>query len=140
MFAWVAAGGVVGGVLRSLLLSAWPTPAGEYPVLLLGVNVAGSCLIGLVLAFSEGGRRYRLAPALALALMAGFCGALTTFSTFAIDSVGLFASIGPAFGLLHVFLSVVAWLGAAVLGLLAGRVLNPAAPTGLNPHNRRNRC
>jgi len=57
-------------------------PERHFPYGTLFVNVLGSFLLGLVVGFSVSGS---LAPALAVALGVGFCGALTTFSTWAVD-------------------------------------------------------
>lgn len=123
----VAVGGMAGGVLRVLLLSAWPA---AHSLALLGINVLGSCLIGLVLAFSEPGRRHRMPPALSLGLMAGFCGALTSFSTFSLVSL----SMPTPTAVLYLLVSLVFWLAAAALGLHAGRQLNPARTTDRKSH------
>ncbi len=120
VYAAVAAGGAFGGMLRMLLLAAWPPAPGGLPLALLGVNTAGSCLIGLVLAFSEPGRIRRLPPGLSVGLMAGFCGALTTFSAFSVELLDLGVSRGLRYGLL----SLVCWLFAAALGLVVGRKMN----------------
>lgn len=118
----VAVGGMVGGVLRMLSLAAWP--AATLPTL-LGLNTLGSLLIGLVLAFSERGRRYRMPSVLSLGLMAGFCGALTTFSSFSLATLRMAL---PA-AALHLFVSLSFWLAAVALGLYVGRRLNPKRNT-----------
>lgn len=118
----VAVGGMVGGVLRMLSLTAWS--AAPLPTL-LGLNVLGSWLIGLVLAFSEPGRRYRIPSALSLGLMAGFCGALTTFSTFSLATLRMALPLAA----LHLLASLAFWLAAVALGLYVGRRLNPAKKT-----------
>jgi CrcB protein len=118
----VAVGGTAGGLLRLLPLAAWS--AAPLPTL-LGLNALGSCLIGLVLAFSEPGRRHRMPSVLSLGLMAGFCGGLTTFSTFSLVTLRMAL---PA-AVLHVIVSLALWLAAAALGLYVGRHLNPARKT-----------
>lgn len=122
MYMAVAMGGMIGGVCRWLMLEAWPAETGEIPLALLAANAAGSGVIGLVLAFSEPGGRRRLPPALSLGLMAGFCGALTSFSTFALES--LIRANDPACAIWHVVVSLAVWLAAAAFGLLAGRWMN----------------
>ncbi len=126
----VALGGLAGGLLRMLVLAAWPAAPGQLPLALLMVNAAGAGVIGLILAFSESGGRHRLPPALSLGLMAGFCGALTTFSTFAVETLALADHPARAGG--HVVISLVLWLAAAAAGLLVGRRLNAPGP---NRHN-----
>lgn len=82
MSTWLAvvAGGAVGAPLRYLLDRAVTTrtagtqPPREFPYGLLVVNVLGSAIAGLVLATTTGDLR--------VLLLAGFCGAFTTFSGF----------------------------------------------------------
>jgi CrcB protein len=135
VYAAVAAGGAFGGMLRVLVLAAWAPAPGGLPLALLGVNAAGSCLIGLVLAFSEPGRIRRLPPGLSVGLMAGFCGALTTFSTFSVELLSLEATGG----VLYLAVSLVCWLGAAAIGLVVGRRINRPPEGGCkgNCMNRR---
>lgn len=64
----VAVAGAVGAVLRAEAADRWP------PWGVVAVNVAGSLVLGLLADRSEDVR---------LVLGVGFCGALTTFSTFA---------------------------------------------------------
>lgn len=120
VYAAVASGGAFGGLLRLLVLAAWPPQPGGWPLALLAINAAGSGLIGLVLAFSEPGRTRRLSPALSVGLMAGFCGGLTTFSTFSVEVMSLEATSG----FLYLAVSLVCWLVAAGLGLAVGRRMN----------------
>ena len=81
------------------------------------VNVLGSLILGLLL-----GLPYR--PRIQLLVGIGFCGSLTTFSSWMVNSVDLivagqqleaFGLIGMTFGL---------GLGAAALGVLIGRALS----------------
>lgn len=119
----VAAGGIAGGLLRMLVLAAWPPAGGQLSLALLVINAGGSALIGLVLAFSEPGRRRSLPPSWSLGLMAGFCGALTTFSTFAVELLAMEFRAG----VFNLLVSLSCWLAAAALGLAFGRILNPLA-------------
>lgn len=122
----VAVGGIAGGLLRALVLALWPGQPGEFSSALLVINSGGSFLIGLVMAFSETGGRHRLPPVIALGLMAGFCGALTTFSTFALESLALMEA--PANAAWFVVVSLACWLAAGAVGLFAGRRMN--TPSG----------
>lgn len=119
----VAVGGAAGGLLRMLMLAAWPLPAA-----LLVINTIGSGLIGLVFAFSEPGRILRLPPRLSVGLMAGFCGALTTFSTLSVQALSLEA----VSSMMYLSLSLLCWLLAAALGLAVGRSLNGPLERGRN--------
>lgn len=71
----VAVGGAVGSVVRHLLTRA-PGAARRG---VLAANTAGSALLGAVVALVE-------SPALLLLLGTGLCGALTTWSTLAVQA------------------------------------------------------
>ena len=77
------------------------------------VNVLGSLILGLLL-----GLPYR--PRLQLLVGIGFCGSLTTFSSWMVNSVDLIASgqLFEAIGLIGMTLGL--GLGGAALGLLIG--------------------
>lgn len=85
------------------------------------INTAGSLLLGLLLgASAEGDERVRL---VALA-GTGFCGAFTTFSTFAYESVVLAEDGSSPIAVLNAVGSVVAGLAAAFAGwAMAGAVV-----------------
>ncbi|MBO9577686.1 MAG: CrcB family protein [Microbacteriaceae bacterium] len=109
-WALVLGAGVVGALLRHGAVVRFGR--GErFPVVILVVNATGSLLAGALagLAFSL--------PAPWLAILAtGFCGALTTFSTFSVDTVRLalagrgWAALGNVLG------SIALGLGCAALG------------------------
>ena len=103
----VAVGAVPGAMLR------W-----QFSVVLhdrdVLVNVFGSLILGLLL-----GLPYR--PRLQLLAGIGFCGSLTTFSSWMVNSVDLIVSGDPlaALGLIGMTLGL--GLGGAALGLWIGR-------------------
>jgi len=77
------------------------------------VNVLGSLILGLVTgAVTAGGA----SPQLQLALGTGFCGALTTYSTFSYETLRLLEGDARFFAAANVVASIVAGLGAAFLG------------------------
>ncbi len=77
------------------------------------VNVAGSLLLGLLVAGLSA--HAVSAPVMAM-LGVGFCGALTTYSTFGYETVRLLESGSWFFAAANVAASVVASLGAALCG------------------------
>ena len=87
---WIAlvTGGVAGTVARYVLSGFMYQFAGsEFPYGTLAVNLAGCFAIGFLAALSE--EKFLLGPNARLLLMAGFCGAFTTFSTFMLETSNL---------------------------------------------------
>jgi CrcB protein len=105
----VALGAAVGAPLRYLVDRA--VGSHNFPWGTFAVNVAGSFLLGLL----AGGSRQFGAPLLAFA-GTGFCGALTTYSTFGYETVRLLQDGAKPLAVLNAVGSVVAGLAAAVLG------------------------
>jgi CrcB protein len=79
------------------------------------VNVVGSFVLGLVV----GGAA---SPALTALIGTGFCGALTTYSTFGYETVQLAEGGSKLFAVFNALGSVFAGLGAAGLGLAVGAI------------------
>lgn len=115
---WIAIGGAIGAVLRALV-SHW-IPA-EFPWATLIVNVVGSLIIGFIFGMEA---FHHLNPHLRVLLVTGFCGALTTFSTFSYQTMALFRDGDTTGGLLNIALNVLLTLAAVWAGLkLAGLTL-----------------
>lgn len=74
-FLLVAIGGALGTGVRYLLATQ---ASARFPWSILAANLAGSFGLGLVLGSAS--------PEVLLFVGVGFCGALTTFSTFALDT------------------------------------------------------
>ena len=113
----IGVGGVLGAVSRHLLGERLPDARGVHT---LAVNVLGSAILGGLL----------VAPVddtLLLAFGTGFCGAFTTFSTFAVETVSFYeqgerrAAISSAIANFVGALVGVA-LGAALAGLVSGNL------------------
>lgn len=85
---WVALGGALGAVCRFLLTAFIDrTPLGPWHYGTLVVNLLGCFLFGLIWARAD--MKLQLEAPLAIALMGGFLGALTTFSTYAFHTTAL---------------------------------------------------
>lgn len=87
---------------------------GRIPWGVLVINVAGSVLLGALLAVEWDHPRARLVLHDVGAI--GFCGGLTTFSTFALEVVDLVKADAVGAALTYVALSV----GLSIAGTLAG--------------------
>lgn len=116
----VMLGGAVGACARYVTdLWVQSRHRSGFPVGTLTVNVVGSLLVGLVAGSPS-------LPAWALTLVGtGFCGALTTFSTFSLETYVLLASrrwwmaLGNVLGSLALGLAAVSlgwWLGGGDAG------------------------
>jgi CrcB protein len=86
----------------------------------LAVNVIGSLILGLITgAVTAGG----VSPQVQLAMGTGFCGALSTYSTFSYETLRLLEGDARFFAAANVVASIVAALGAAFLGVAISRVI-----------------
>jgi fluoride exporter len=116
---WVAIGAAVGAPARYLTDRAVQSRFGTaLPWGTLTVNVVGSFVLGLVTALAPD-------PALAALVGTGFCGALTTYSTFSFETFALAERGSPWRAAANVVGSVVLGLAAAALGYLAGGGASP---------------
>ncbi|MFI2809907.1 MULTISPECIES: fluoride efflux transporter CrcB [Microbulbifer] len=107
----IAVGGAVGALIRHLV-SVWSYPVfeGRFPLGTLIVNIMGSFLIGVVyVAIIERGL---LSPEWRLLLMTGLFGALTTFSTFSLETLLLWHNNQPLMALAYILISLVLCLAA----------------------------
>jgi CrcB protein len=114
----VIAGAAVGAPLRYLSDRAIQTRHDTvFPWGTFTVNVLGSLMLGIIAgAVAAGGA----SPQVQLALGTGFCGALTTYSTFSYETLRLLEDDARLFAAANVVASIVAGLGAAFLGVAIG--------------------
>lgn len=101
---------------------------------LLGINMAGSLLIGLYAACCGPGRRWQ-APGGRQTLrdqfvMTGLLGGFTSFSLFSLESMALWQAGMPGMALLCVAGSVPLWLLAVALGYAWGQRLHRGGASG----------
>ena len=113
---FIALGGALGaflrywtGILSGMLFGT------RFPVGTLVVNVAGSFIIGMTAAAVAAGK-LSVFPWNDL-IMQGFCGALTTFSTFSMDSFQMLRQGQSLAAWGNMALSMILCLSAAALGL-----------------------
>jgi CrcB protein len=125
----VLAAGAVGAVLR-WATAFWVTRRPRRPSALasrrlngvpfavLLVNVAGSALAGAVLGLAEVGA---VSADLRVILLTGFCGGLTTFSTFSVETIQLIVDGRWRTAIGSVSANLVLGIGAAALAYLLTR-------------------
>jgi CrcB protein len=108
----VGLGGVLGALARHLLAERVETRTVDT----LAVNVLGSLLLGLLVAVP-------VDDGLLLLFGTGFCGAFTTFSTFAFETVRLFETGEKRRALATAALNLVGALAAVALGTAVASLL-----------------
>ncbi len=110
----VGAGGFVGAVLR-FLISGWVQKATGvfFPVGTLAVNVLGSFIIGFLALYFE----HVIAPHQKALLVTGMLGALTTFSTFSLETVTMLQSGLWSRAAANVTLNALLCIAATVVGM-----------------------
>lgn len=92
------------GALSRWQLSLWLNPGGLLPWGTLTANWVGAYVIGLALVFFQ--QHSGLDPAWRMALVTGLLGALTTFSTFSLETVVMLQGGRVGLGLLNAALHV----------------------------------
>ena len=111
----VALGGAVGSVVRYLVGRMVES---SFPWGTLLVNIVGSVVIGVLVGLVS---RAVLSADMKLMLMTGFCGGLTTFSTFANESFSMMKAGNVALAAIYVAVSVAlgivgVWMGMRLSG------------------------
>lgn len=105
----IACGGAVGALLRyAISVWAYPLFQDKFPLGTLVVNLLGSFLIGICYVLIT--ERGLLAPEWRLLLMTGLFGALTTFSTFSLETLMLWHNGQLFTALAYVLISVLVCL------------------------------
>lgn len=118
----ISIGAIVGANAR-WIISRWAAKiiGPVFPFGTLFINVAGSFIVGFFMIWST--ERVLLDPRWRLLVVVGFCGAFTTFSSFAYETMA-YAGQGQWALLFTNFLSNnVLCLAAALAGMALGRVL-----------------
>lgn len=123
MYAYVAAGAVLGGVSR-YLASLLILPFFGFPLATLFVNVTGSFIIGFYGTLTAPDGRLFATAEQRQFVMTGFCGGYTTFSSFSLETVRLLRAGLTETALLNIGVSVVTWLLAVWLGYAVAARLN----------------
>ena len=109
----VGIGGFLGSVLR-YLLSEIPVKQINYPINTLITNIIGAVIIGMVISYAD---KTGMRPEKLLLLKTGFCGGLTTFSTFSYETFRLIEKGNLLLAGSYVILSVACSIVGVYLGL-----------------------
>jgi fluoride exporter len=120
-FLWVCLGAAFGAPCRYLVdrfvqsrhdaVMPWGT---------LIVNVIGSFVLGFVTGLAT---EHQVSDQVMTTLGAGFCGALTTYSTFSYETLRLYDNGARLYAGANVVLTLAAGLGAVVTGFAAGTLV-----------------
>ena len=115
VIAAVVVAGSIGAVLRFALSRALPVRPGHLPGGILIVNVVGSALAGALIGLAE---RAALDGDMRLVLVTGFCGGLTTFSTWSVETIELVDGGRWRAAILNVVMTLALGIAGAVGGYL----------------------
>lgn len=110
----IGLGGAAGTLIRAAIAQALPSRSASFPWATLIVNVSGSVVLGFVIVVAL----ERAAPSRYLRplLGTGFCGGLTTFSTFAVETDSLVRAGRAGVAVVYVLAST----AAGLLGVWGG--------------------
>ncbi|HCA59446.1 MAG TPA: fluoride efflux transporter CrcB [Blastocatellia bacterium] len=119
---FIGTGGALGAVARYLInISPLAGLFEKFPFPTFFINVSGSFLIGLLLILLTD--KWEVSDHLRMAVVVGFLGAFTTFSTFEMEIYGLIKERQLITAFLYLFLSVAIGFIGLVAGIWLGRRL-----------------
>ncbi len=111
----MAIGAIFGAFLRYKIAES-PIVFGGLPLNILIVNVIGSFILGL---FSVLSITWNLDPKYSYLIAIGFCGSLTTMSSFALEVNNLIENKQIVLAIINVITNV----GLSIFGIIGGRLL-----------------
>ena len=118
----ISLGAIVGANARYLLTRYALKALGPvFPYGTLIINIVGSFLVGLFVIWSS--ERALVNPRWRLLVVVGFCGAFTTFSSYAFETMGYFEQGQWALMITNILSNNVLCLLGAVAGMAVARVL-----------------
>lgn len=115
----VGLGGFLGSISRYLVKVVMDKYISEtFPYATLSVNLIGCFMIGLLFGWLQRGN---IGDNTWLILATGFCGAFTTFSTFALENNMLLDNKQPASSIVYMIISIVVGLLLCRAGIILAR-------------------
>lgn len=118
----LGAGGLIGTFLRFKITES-PIVWGTLPMNVLIVNIVGSFVIGV---FAFVSQQWNLDAKYVFFVAIGFCGALTTMSSFVLESSNLYDNRQYAIMAVNILTNV----GLSLAAVMGGKVLASAVLTG----------
>jgi CrcB protein len=117
----VAIGAAIGAPLRYLVDRAiLGRHDSVFPWGILTINIAGSMVLGFLFG---GAQAHGVSTQITALLGTGFCGALTTYSTFGYETTKLLQNRMPFYAAANAIVSVLAGLGAAFAGFAVAQAI-----------------
>jgi CrcB protein len=113
-YLWVFLGGGLGSICRYAMGRWISNPSQQFPWATLVINVLSGLIIGVLAGLTLKGS---LRPNYQLLLMTGFCGGLSTFSTFSYETLKLLQGPHPILALVYIGASVIFCLIMVYLGM-----------------------
>jgi len=120
VYLWIAVGSAAGGMARFWASGVTARLVGEtFPWGTMLVNVVGSFIIGFVATLTAPDGRILMGSTMRLAILTGFCGGFTTFSSFSLQTLNLlndgeYLQAGANIGLSVILCLAAVWAGSAV--------------------------
>lgn len=111
------------GAIGRYLVSGWSNSLvnGGFPTGTLVVNVAGSFFLGLLYTLTV--ERVIMTPEIKSALLIGFLGSFTTFSTFSLETFTLFREGSLLLSVANLATNVFLSITAVILGIALAKLL-----------------
>jgi CrcB protein len=145
----VFVGGGLGTLCRYLLSIAIPPipvpPSapiagwflGGIPISTMIVNVVGAFLLGALLSgIARRGAESRRGRALRLLIGTGFMGGFTTYSSLAVETVGLGAAAHPWYSVGYALVTLIVGLAASLAGIALGSAVSRPRASSAGGHGR----